>query len=250
MSKKLSVLFVGETKIALGGCVQGYDLMLSARYEEPCTLMKELIEGLGHEFTCITSHLIARDFPRTLEALLRYNVVLFSDIGSNTFLLLPEVCAAKRSVNLLKLVKQYVENGGGFGMIGGYLSFTGYEGKGKYKGTAIEKILPVELLTYDDRVEVPEGADLCYNPSSHAVLNGLPTEWPFILGYNRFIAKPGASVLVEYEGDPIIALWDCGAGRTMAYATDCTAHWAPREMTSWEHYPTLWQNLLCWLARK
>ncbi|MBS5879517.1 MAG: cytoplasmic protein, partial [Clostridium sp.] len=50
--------------------------------------------------------------------------------------------------------------------------------KGKWKDSIIEKILPVELQSGDDRVEVPEGADLSCVPDSHPILAGLPAEWP------------------------------------------------------------------------
>ena len=72
----------------------------------------------------------------------------------------------------------------------------------------------------------------------------------YILGYNRLIPKYDADVILKYEKDPIITLGTYGHGRTMAYATDCTAHWAPRDMTEWEYYPILWDRLLHWLAGK
>ena len=103
-------------------------------------------------------------------------------------------------------------------------------------------------MPYDDRVEVPEGADIICNPSKHDILKDFPREWPYILGYNRLIAKPEADVIVEFENDPIIALGKFGSGRTLAYATDCTAHWAPPGMTDWEYYPVLWDRLLYWLS--
>ena len=42
-------------------------------------------------------------------------------------------------------------------MFGGYLSFQGINGVARYKNTPIERILPVNILPYDDRVEAPEG---------------------------------------------------------------------------------------------
>ncbi len=251
MDKKLSVLFVGETTIAQNGSIKGYDLTYSVSYDESYLPVKNMIESLGHTFTHIPCHLAARDFPRTEEELQRYDVILFSDIGSDIFLLLPDMCkSGKRTVNLLKLVREYVGDGGSFGMIGGYSTFQGYEAKGNYKDTPIEDILPVTLLSRDDRVEVPEGADLICDPSRHEILNGFPEKWPYILGYNRLIPKPDADVILTFEKDPIIALGTYGQGRTMAYATDCTAHWAPKDMTDWEYYPILWNRLLHWLAGK
>lgn len=249
MDNKLSVLFVGETTITQNGSIKGYDLTYSVAYEESYLLMKNMIEELGHTFTHIPSHLVARDFPRTKKELQQYHVVLFSDIGSNIFLLLPDMCrSGRRTVNLLKLVREYVKDGGSFGMIGGYSTFQGYEAKGNYKNTPIEEILPVTMLPYDDRIEVPEGADLICDPGRHTILSGFPVQWPYILGYNRLIPKSNADVIVEFEKDPIIALGTFGNGRTLAYATDCTAHWAPTNMTEWDYYPVLWNRLLHWLA--
>lgn len=249
MSKKRSVLFLGETTITQSGSIKGYNVTFSIGYEESYLMMKDMIEKIGYEFTNIPSHLIARDFPRTLEELRRYDVILVSDLGADIFLLLPEMCrTGKRAPNLLKLICDFVASGGGFGMIGGYSTFQGYNASGHYKGTPIEAILPVELLPYDDRREVPEGADLVCDPSRSPLLKGLPEKWPYILGYNRLIPKQNADVILEYEGDPIIALGKHGKGRTMAYATDCTAHWAPADMTGWEYYPVLWKRLLQWLA--
>ncbi|GIR32328.1 MAG: hypothetical protein CM15mP45_16240 [Deltaproteobacteria bacterium] len=54
--------------------------------------------------------------------------------------------------NRLQLVKEYVKEGGSFMMIGGYLSFQGINGFARFKNTAIEEILPAEILAYDDRI--------------------------------------------------------------------------------------------------
>lgn len=247
--KQLSILFVGESCMGHHVEYKGYDSFSATNYHESAAIMRNMFEKLGHKFTHIPCHMVSRLFPRTIEELSQYDVVLFSDIGSNTFLLLPDmVHSGVRTVNLLKLVKQYVAQGGGFGMIGGYMTFQGMEAKGKWKDSHLEDVLPVNLLPYDDRVEIPEGADLCCDPSSHPILEGLPAQWPYVLGYNRLIAKPDAQVLVRFENDPIITVGTYGEGRALAYATDCTPHWAPVAMHGWEHYPELWDRLVHWLA--
>jgi len=249
MKQSISILFVGESCFAAHTEFKGIDHFCETNYHESAQIMKNLFLGLGHSVTHIPCHLVFRDFPRDLETLSQYDVILFSDVGSNTFLLLPEmVRTGKRVTNLLKLVCQYVANGGGFGMIGGYMTFQGMDGKGKWKDTVIEDILPVHLLYGDDRCEVPEGADLCCVPDAHPVLHGLPEHWPYILGYNKLIAKSDAEILVSHAGDPIIALRKHDQGRTLAYATDCTPHWAPAAMYTWEKYPLLWDNLVRYLA--
>ena len=53
-------------------------------------------------------------------------MIILSDIGSNTLLLPPEVfLEGKRVPNRLELLKEYVSQGGGLVMAGGYLSFQG-----------------------------------------------------------------------------------------------------------------------------
>lgn len=251
MSQPLSILLVGESVIAQSIEFKGFDNFTATRYNESALIMIEMFEKIGHQITHVPCHKVFSDFPENLDDLKKYDVVLLSDVGANTFLLHPDtVRFSRRTVNKLDLIKDYVENGGGFGMIGGYMTFQGIEAKGKYKDTCIEDILPVNLLPYDDRVEVPEGIDLRVDPDSHVVLNGLPSEWPYILGYNRLLPKPESTVVVKHGDDPIIALGHHGEGRTMAYATDCTPHWAPPEMYEWVHYSTLWDRLVRWLAKK
>jgi len=251
MKNQLSVLFVGESCIVHTIEFKGFDNFTSTRYNESAVIMKKVFEGEGHKFTHIPCHRVHLDFPAGLQQLNAFDAVLLSDVGSNTMLLHPDTSRfCKRTVNLLKLIKEYVENGGGFGMIGGYMTFQGMEAKGKYKDTCIEEILPVILLPYDDRVEIPEGVDLTIDPSSHVILNDLPSTWPYILGYNRLIPKENATVLVKNGKDPIITIGQYGKGRTLAYATDCAPHWASLELCQWEYYGKLWSNLVTWLANK
>lgn len=247
----LNILFVGESCFAQTVEYKGYNQFSGVQYHEGAFRMRSALEPFGHRFTHIPCHLVARDFPRSLEQLSKYDVVLFSDVGADTFLLLPDmVKTGTRVQNLLKLTREYVQNGGGFGMIGGYMTFQGINASARYHSTPIEEILPVSILPYDDRVEVPEGADLRCDPESHPVLKGFPAQWPYLLGYNRLVQKPGAKVLVSYDGDPILSLGEYGGGRTMAFAGDCGPHWAPAPFHTWALYPTLWNNLCLWLAGK
>lgn len=251
LKERLNILFVGESCIVNTVEYKGYDNFYATRYHESAKIHIGILEKLGYIVKYIPCHRVPFDFPNTLDKIKKYDVVLFSDVGANTFLLHPDTSRhCKRTPNLLKLVKEYVAQGGGFAMIGGYMTFQGIEAKGKYKDSYIEEILPVNLLPYDDRVEIPEGADISIDPSIHEILSGLPSEWPFILGYNRVIPKEGAKVIVAYNEDPIITLGTFKNGRTLAYATDCAPHWAPPEMYEWEHYGELWDRLVKWLANK
>lgn len=249
MGEKLSVLFVGESCFATVTEYKGMDHFSETNYHESAGIMRRVFEGLGHDFTHIPCHLVSKLYPRDLESLQKFDVVLFSDVGSNTFLLLPEVVrSGMRATNLLSLTKRYVAEGGGFGMIGGYMTYQGMDAKGKWKDSHIEEVLPVSLICNDDRMEVPEGADLVCTDHEHPIMRDLPREWPYVLGYNRVIAKADAKVLVRFGADPIVAVGSYGKGRSLAYTTDCTPHWAPAAMHGWECYPKLWDNLVLWLA--
>ena len=56
-------------------------------------------------------------------------------------------------------------------MVGGYLSFQGINGAARFRGTSIEEILPVNILPYDDRIEIPQGFEIEVGSSgSHTIL--------------------------------------------------------------------------------
>lgn len=251
MHRKLNILFIGESCMVHTTEYKGTDHFSGTRYNESALIMKDVFEGCGHTVRHIPSHRVHLDFPGTAEELKDYDVVVLSDVGASTLLLHPDTARfCKRTANKLDQIAKFVETGGGFIMIGGYMSFAGIEGKAKYKDTVIEEILPVSIRGYDDRVEVPQGADLCTKGNTHPIFAGLPKEWPYILGYNKTEAKAGSEVIMEYKGDPIIALGKYGEGRTIAYTTDCTPHWAPPQMYEWEYYGTLWNQMFQWLVKE
>ncbi|MBC7217590.1 MAG: cytoplasmic protein, partial [Candidatus Caldatribacterium sp.] len=68
--------------------------------------------------------------------------------------------------------------------------------------------------------------------------------------YNRLKLKEGATLLARYKEDPIFAVWECGKGRTAAFAADIAPHGATREFLEWEYFQKLWSNTMRWLARE
>lgn len=249
MKEKVKVLLVGETWFYVTTEYKGFDCFTASGYEKAIKWIQNAFNQDGYEFHHIASHEIHEKFPTTMEEIKKYDVILISDVGANSFLLHPDTFyRGMNTVNKLNLIKDFVSQGGGFGMIGGYLTFQGMNAKGKYKGTAIEEILPVNLLPDDDRIEIPEGYILNIDQSKHPILSGFPNESPFILGYNRLIPKDDAEVLVDVNGDPIISLYKFGNGRTLAFATDCSPHWASPAFCEWEYYGILWRRIASWLA--
>lgn len=152
--KKLKVLFIGESWHIHMIHSKGYDSFTSSKYEEGATWLLECLRKGGVDIDYMPAHTVQIAFPESIDELNRYDVIVISDIGSNTFLLQNETFyQLKIKPNALESIKEYVKNGGGLLMIGGYLSFMGIEAKANYKNTVLAEVLPVIMLDGDDRVE-------------------------------------------------------------------------------------------------
>ncbi len=251
MDKRIKVLLIGESWMVHTVEAKGFDVFTADHYDTGTKYIESALTADDIEFHHMPCHRVTYDFPKTLEELLEYEVILISDIGANTFLLPVETfLQCQTSVNKLELLKGYVEAGGGLCMIGGYLSFMGIEGKGRYNGTPVEKVLPVDFLTYDDRAEHPEGVKVRIDTASHEIFKGMSGMVEGILGYNKAVAKPECKILASFDdGTPFIVVGEFGKGRSIAYATDCAPHWASPEFCESDNYKILWQNMVRWLAR-
>mgnify|MGYP001231314657 FL=1 len=247
--KKVRVLLAGESWISYGVHIKGFASYTTATYEEGLAPLARALEGFA-ELVYVPNHKADEDFPDTAEELASaFDVVLFSDIAADTLLLHPDTLL--RSIirpNRLRGVQEFVAQGGGFSMIGGYMSFAGIEGKANYRHTPIAEILPVVIESGDDRIEIPEGFRPQIVDASHPILQGIPDDWPVLLGYNRFSAKRDGRILVRHGDDPFLVAGTYGKGRTLAYASDCSPHWGSPEFVDWEHYTTFWRQLVNWLA--
>ncbi|WP_293780336.1 glutamine amidotransferase [uncultured Aeromicrobium sp.] len=246
----LKVLFVGESWIKHTIHMKGFDQFHSTEYEEGAGRFLACLDDAGFEVTYIRGHEISLRFPRTAEELDAFDVVVISDIGSNSFLLPDETfLRSQKSPNRLRLVADHVERGSGLVMVGGYLSFTGIDAKGRFGMSPLADPLPVAMLPYDDRVEHSEGVQVQVCRPDHPVLGGTPSTWPELLGYNKVIAKPDSTVVARIGDDPLLVVGEYGTGRTVAFASDLAPHWAPPEFLDWPHYAGLWTSMLSWAAR-
>jgi uncharacterized membrane protein len=203
------------------------------------------------------AHEAAVGFPFDLDGLKRYDAIILSDIGTNTFLLSPDVWLhGEPTPNRLKLIREWARPRAGLVMIGGYYSFQGIDGKARWRATPVEEALPVSCLPYDDRLEIPEGFSAeIVGPADHPVLAGLEGPWPLLLGANEVRVKdqPGVEVLaklpVEEGGHPLLVVGGFGAGRTLAWTSDIGPHWLPTSFVEWRGYRRLWINVLAWVTR-
>lgn len=162
-----------------------------------------------------------------------------------------------------------VERGAGFAMLGGFHSF----GPGGFVGTAIDKVLPIQMGRAErQNFGEPPAADL-HVPGPlrmipierggqvHPIMQINPSDnmalWrslPPLDGANRFDRlrlKPTAQVAAEGDDasrSPLLVLSAWGDGRTAALAVDSTWHWQMEGFG--EVHRRFWRQFVLWLAKK
>lgn len=243
-----NILFVGESWFTYSVHQKGFDTFYTSEYVEGAGFFIEMLQAKGYKVDYVPAHEIEKKVPDTVEGFKKYDCVIISDVGANTFLLGRKTFNQSLVVpNKLVAMADYVKNGGSLLMVGGYMSFTGIDAKSRYGQSPLRDCLPVDMLINDDRVEIPEGITPL-KVDKHPVIDALPDKWPALLGYNQFSAKDDSITLAKVGNDPLLVLGKYGNGKTAAFASDLAPHWAPPGFVNWEHYPTLWGSLIQWLS--
>lgn len=247
MAKK--ILFVGESWNVTVMEVKGFNSFMTSKYETGLGYIDKAIENSGYEFDYMPSHIAQDNFPFELDGLRNYECIILSDVGADT-LLIPSRTFANgvKYPNRCQLIKDYVCEGGSLLMFGGYMTFSGIGGQGKWWSTPVQDILPVNLLPFDDRMEHCEGVIAVIEDPDHPIVNGLPDIWPALLGYNKCNLKEGAELVATICKDPLIACWRYGKGRTAIFSSDCALHWASPEFLTWKYFDTLIKNILNYIC--
>ena len=143
---KTSVLLAGESWVSAATHFKGFDQFGSVTFHLGSEPLVAALKDSDIDLAYMPSHEAQTAFPASLEALSAYDVVVLSDIGSNTLLLHPDTwIKSQRTPNRLNLIRDFVRAGGGLMMVGGYYSFQGINGGARYHGTAIEEVLPVDI---------------------------------------------------------------------------------------------------------
>ena len=165
----------------------------------------------------------------------------------------------------LENIRKFVtETGGGFLMIGGDNSFA----RGRYKGTPVGEILPVEMEDVREDIIDSKFKMLTTEPT-HPILrlsdnrgenSRIWAGMPELDGCNRLLRpKPEAIVLGahpliknRYGNLVILAVWERGKGRVMSMASNSTWRWCfqvrGRGGTS-SYYERFWHQTVHWLVK-
>ncbi len=81
----------------------------------------------------------------------------------------------------------------------------------------------------------------------HPILSGLnPGAIPRLLGYNATTPKSNADiVLASPTGDPILATWQYGLGRSVAWTSDAKGRWAT-DLVTWPQFSQFAGQMVSW----
>ena len=198
-----------------------------------------------------------RALPSTRDELFAYHVILLGDV-------LPEHLAPTEEgrQQWLGLLTQFVERGGGLGVIWGEHAMPE-----RYRSTPLEDLLPV-VLEESDRVQFDWS-----EPFTPELENpGLPHDvvllmrepernealWreslaPLVAYYPVQQAKAGSTVLLRHPRDqnrfgkrPILVVGEVPRGRTLFLATDETWRW--RQPYGEKYHDPFWRNVVRHLA--
>lgn len=80
---------------------------------------------------------------------------------------------------------------------------------------------------------------------SEEAMEGLPA----MAGYIATSIKPEAQLILssDKDNDPVLACWQYGLGRTVAFTSDVTNQWTGN-YASWSGYPGFWKNIINWVT--
>lgn len=79
---------------------------------------------------------------------------------------------------------------------------------------------------------------------------GIPTdELPSIRGQVITYPKPGAFVLFKTQEGPLLAAWQYGLGRSVAFTSDLSTRWS-KDWVLWDHYGKFVSQMVKWAQQK
>lgn len=223
---------------------------------------ERLTEALEHvaDVTTLANWELYRLAPGKLEAFLEESAsLIISDVEAKCFHLYPSFFDRSRRENRvvtfpdrLTLIKEWIRDGGGLMMLGGWLSFSGVQGKSGWGRCTLTDALPVDCLVTEDLVESSAGFTPEVLQPEHPAVKGLPwDQFPPIFGYNEVSANAAGEVLVRVKetGHPLVVAGAYGKGRILTYMSDPAPHWGIN-FELWEGYDAFWQQSLNWVKKQ
>ena len=248
----MDVLYAGDSKLRVNQHYVGADTFETV--QQPVRDYEPLLEALDAIPSASVDHLDSlsaiENFPRSVEEVSEYDVLILSDITRGTLEphFPPEAIPGP---NIIKNIKTFVERGGALVYCGGWMTFQGYQGTGNWQGTPVETVLPVEIRpVYDDRVERPEGASVTIEDNQHPITSAQESkQFPDVYGYNKTgELRPDSRSLATVDGHHLLAVREVAEGRSVVYASDPGPKWG-LDLIDWTQYAEFWEQIIMWAHR-
>jgi hypothetical protein len=123
------------------------------------------------------------------------------------------------------------------------------DGGGRFYAATNPASIPDIFLKETQQVSGQQIVEETFHPiqtSSSPILRGLDQGFPQLLGYNGTTAKAAAqTVLVTARDDPLLAQWQFGLGRAVAWTSDSTGRWA-KAWIGWDGFSRFFSQLVGW----
>ncbi|HEX5015365.1 MAG TPA: VWA domain-containing protein [Candidatus Limnocylindrales bacterium] len=130
-----------------------------------------------------------------------------------------------------------------------FLADLASQGGGRFYPAANPAAIPDIFLKETQQVSGQQIVEETFHPiitSSSPILRGLDEGFPQLLGYNGTTAKAAAqTVLVTARDDPLLAQWQFGLGRSVAWTSDSTGRWA-KAWLGWDAFSRFFSQLVGW----
>jgi Uncharacterized membrane protein len=122
-------------------------------------------------------------------------------------------------------------------------------GGGRYYQAANPAQIPDIFLKETQQVSGEQIVEEPFFPvltSTSPILRNIEGGLPQLLGYNGTTAKSAAqTVLVTARDDPLLAQWQYGLGRAVAWTSDATGKWA-KNWIAWPGFSRFFSQLVGW----
>jgi uncharacterized membrane protein len=130
-----------------------------------------------------------------------------------------------------------------------FLQALAEKGGGRFYDAANPSSIPDIFLKETQQVSGQQIIEEPFFPiltSSSPILRGLDHGLPQLRGYNGTTPKAAAqTVLVTARDDPLLAQWQYGLGRSVAWTSDSTGRWA-RDWLGWNGFARFFSQLVSW----
>lgn len=128
------------------------------------------------------------------------------------------------------------------------------QGKGRFYNVASPNELPQIFIKETAVILKSAIYEEPFKPqlrSMSEVVRGIgATEYPTLLGYVATTPKPRAETpLWSDKGDPLLAHWQYGLGRAVAFTSDAKAKWS-KLWLNWDKYRQFWSQIGQWSLRR